>query len=191
MRCRGRRRRDKKEGVRDSLELSSHRNDGAKFRVNQSEEWNLFVRQALKFVLSDIPWKFLFLVYLNVTSTLARGRWLTSRSCHFSSRERYQIISGWSFVGNRTHVESVVWGSKIQTINNKIRHFTQAQASSIHIPLSKPVSILCIIVLCPTAFKAALPKVSSAKFCMQDLSSLSYMWNPFFIMTYEYIQIDL
>jgi hypothetical protein len=35
--------------------LSSHRNEGAKFRVNQSEEWNLFAKQGLRFVLSDIP----------------------------------------------------------------------------------------------------------------------------------------
>jgi hypothetical protein len=45
---------------RESQILSSHRNEGTKFRVNQSEEWNLFANQALRFVLSDIPWKFLF-----------------------------------------------------------------------------------------------------------------------------------
>jgi hypothetical protein len=42
-------------------------------------------------------------------------------------------------------------------------------------------------VLCPTVFiMAALPEVSSAKVCMQDLSPLNYMCNPpqgpYFIM---------
>jgi hypothetical protein len=39
--------------TRESEILSSHRNERAKFRVNQSKEWNLFANQA--FVLSDIP----------------------------------------------------------------------------------------------------------------------------------------
>jgi hypothetical protein len=43
----------KKKGVEDSFESSKR--ERAKFRVNQSEEWNPFANQALKFVLPDIP----------------------------------------------------------------------------------------------------------------------------------------